>query len=306
MTEIKTLNFFGENGITSTSANHIANLAKEQVRAVHEKLASTRFYTETVGLLTSSKEAVVRKGWPADAVESLPTLVNEIAQANSLIAYLREAIKEKDKRMKEATEYMDIDARKAVQDKFQEFRFLAPVKQKYPTEEQVKQTWSVGEQEKYLSLEAEAAALGKFIHEDGHFSEARIDLMNKLNNPSKIDLNGSETVIHTYTPTVSLETVDSVFNSLQVRYRTVQAELNGMKKRIQDTLDEEKLRIDQEYAKAKREYDQKQRELEREQQDIENDEEIHRKELLKEVQNLKIVIPNRLKPMFDKLSGLRK
>ena len=306
MNEIKTLNFFGENGITSTSANHIANLAKEQVRAVHEKLASTQFYTETVGLLTSSKEAVVRKGWPADAVESLPTLVNEIAQANSLIAYLREAIKEKDKRMKEATKYMDIDARKVVQDKFQEFRFLTPVKQNYPTEEQVKQTWSVGEQEKYLSLEAEAAALGQFIHEDGHFSTARIDLMNKLNNPSKIDLNGSETVIHNYTPTVSLETVDSVFNSLQVRYRTVQAELNGMKKHIQDTLDEEKLRIDQEYAKAKREYDQRQRELEREQQDIENDEEIHRKELLKEVQNLKIVIPNRLKPMFDKLSGLRK
>lgn len=306
MNEIKTLNFFGENGITSTSANHIANLAKEQVRAVHEKLASTRFYTETVGLLTSSKEATVRKGWPADAVESLPTLVNEIAQANSLIAYLREAIKEKDKRMKQAQEYENTEARCAHGVKCGELSIIRPIKASYPTEEQVKQTWTVGEQEKYLSLEAEAAALGKFIHEDGHFSEARIDLMNKLNNPSKIDLNGSETVIHNYTPTVSLGTVDSVFNILQSRYRTVQAELNGMKKRIQDTLDEEKLRIDQEYAKAKREYDVKQRELEREMQDIENDEEIHRKELLKEVQNLKIVIPNRLKPMFDKLSGLRK
>lgn len=302
MSEIKTLNFFGENGITSTSANHVANLAKEAVRNVHEKLASTRFYTETVGLLTGGNEAVVRKGWSVDAVENLPDLVNQIAQANSLIAYLREAIKEKERRMKAVNDYEDVIARTANAVDMQALSERKPVKAAYPTEEQVKMTWSIGEQEKYLSLEAEAAALGKFIHEDGHMSTARIDLMNKLNNPSRIDLNGSETVVHNYTPTVDIVTVDKVFNDLQVHYRTIQAELNGMKKRIQDTIDAEKLRIDQEYAKAKREYDRQAKDLERALEDIINQEEIHRKELLKEVQALKIVIPNRLRGIYDALT----
>ena len=303
MSEIKTLNFFGENGITSTSANHVANLAKEAVRNVHEKLASTRFYTETVGLLTGGNEAVVRKGWSVDAVENLPDLVNQITQANSLIAYLREAIKEKERRMKAVNDYEDVIARTANAVDRQALRERKPVKAAYPTEEQVKMTWSIGEQEKYLSLEAEAAALGKFIHEDGHMSQARIDLMNKLNNPSKIDLNGSETVIHNYTPTVDIVTVDKVFNQLQVRYRTVQAELNGMKKRIQDYIDNEKLRIDNEYASAIRAYDLKDHELANELDHIYNQEEIHKRELLKEVQALKIVIPNRLRGIFDMLNN---
>lgn len=302
MSEIKTLNFFGENGITSTSANHVANLAKEAVRNVHEKLASTRFYTETVGLLTGGNEAVVRKGWSVDAVENLPDLVEQITQANSLIAYLREAIKEKERRMKAVNDYEDVIARTANAADMQALRSRKPIKAPYPTEEQVKMTWSVGEQEKYLSLEAEAAALGKFIHEDGHMSVARIDLMNKLNNPSEIDLNGSETVIHNYTPTVDIVTVDKVFNQLQVRYRTVQAELNGMKKRIQDYIDNEKLRIDNEYASAKRAYDLKEHELANELDHIYNQEEIHRRELLREVQALKIVIPNRLRAIYDYLT----
>jgi hypothetical protein len=301
--EIKTLNFFGENGITSTSANHVANLAKEAVRNVHEKLGATRFYSETVSLLTGGNEAVVRKGMNVDAVEALPDLISQIAQANSLIAYLREAIKEKDRRMKEVVEYEETEARLALKAK-KEYNFnnASPVKEAYPTEEQVKMTWSIGEQERYLSLEAEAAALGKFIHEDGHMSVARIDLMNKLNNPSKIDLNGSETVIHSYTPTVDIVTVDKVFNALQVRYRAIQAELNGMKKRVQDTIDAEKLRIDQEYARARREYAQRMKDLDNELEEIANREDVRRNELLKEVQNLKIVIPNRLRGIYDALT----
>ena len=300
--EIKTLNFFGENGVTSTSANHVANLAKEAVRNVHEQLAATRVYSETVSLLTGGNEAIVRKGMNVDAVETLPDLVGSIAHANSLIAYLREAIKEKERRMKAVDEYLDVQSRLAYDQDCKALQARRPVKEEYPTEEQVKMTWSIGEQEKYLSLEAEAAALGKFIHEDGHMSMARIDLMNKMNNPSKVDLNGSETVIHKYTPTVDIVTVDKVFNDLQVRYRTIQAELNGMKKRIQDTIDAEKLRIDQEYAKAKREYDRQAKDLERAIEDIFNQEEIHRKELLKEVQALKIVIPNRLRSIYDALT----
>lgn len=303
MSEIKTLNFFGENGITSTSANHIANLAKESVRNVHEKIAATRFYSEAVNLLAGGDQVTISRGMGTDAVIELPKLINQIADANSLIAYLREAIKEKERKMREADEYLNNEGRRALEDDLRNHDAARPTKGAYPTEEQIKQTWSVGEQERYLSLEAEASALGKFIHEDGYMSRARIDLMNKINNPCKVDFNGKDTMIHSFIPTVSVSTVDEVFNSLQDRYRTVQAELNGMKKRIQDTIDTEKLRIDQEYAKAKREWEAQRRELERWRDRIADDEEIHRKELLKEVQSLKIVIPKRLRGIYDMLTN---
>ena len=204
--------------------------------------------------------------------------------------------------MNEAQDYTDEVALAELNEKYSAHHHAYPVKEAYPTEESIMQTWSIGEQEKYLSLGAEAAAIGKFIHEDGPLSKARIDLMNKLENPTRVELNGSETVIHTYTPTVDIATVDKVFNDLQTRYRSVQAELNGMKKRIQDTIDSEKLRIDTEYNEAKREYDRVEREFEREEAELHRIIDIRRQQRVKQVQELKIVIPNRLRDLYESLT----
>lgn len=305
MEEIKTLSFFaqeGEQGITSTSANHIANLAKEQVRDVHERLAAVRCYTEEVGLLTPGQRAIVKKGWTPNDLNALPELVEFIAKANSLIAWLREAIKEKERRTVEARNWQDEAAVKEWQDRFVEHQRVKPMKPNYPDVESVKKSWSVGQQEKYLSLEAKAAALGKFIHEDGHLSNARLDLMNKVQNPSKIDLNGSDTIVHEYVPTSSVKDVDFVFNILQKTYRETQAELNGMKKTIEDTIFAEKMRIDSEFAAAIREWNNKDQALRQEKTVLDEDIEMRRNELLKSVQALKIVIPNHLKALYETLN----
>lgn len=303
MTEITTLPFFGEVGISSTSANHIANLTKESVRNAHEKLAATQFYTEKVGLLTSSDKATVHTGMSSDTLNDLPELVNMISQANSLIAYLREAIKEKERRMKEAMEYTDTEAYQNLLNLQSSAKLDKPVKDKYPTADDIKKTWTVGEQEKYLSLEAEAAALGKFIHEDGFMSLARIDLMHKIQSPNRVDVNGINTIVHVYEPTVTVEDVDKVYNGLQSKYRSVQAELNGMKKKIDDTITAQTLDIDNRYNAAMRDYNARMKQWERDIDEFNRDMEMKRKELVKEVQNLKIVIPNRLKSIYDALNG---
>lgn len=303
MEEIKTLSFFGESGLTSTSANHVANLAKEGVRKCHEYLSSIRCYTEKVGLLTSDKEAVIKKGWSKELLQDCVNSLNQISDANALIAFLREAIKEKDRKLKEAEGWHDKETREDFDRRYDEFTATKPVKEAYPTEEEVRRKWSVGEQERYLSLEAEAAVIGKFIHEDGYLSQARIDLMNKVNNPSKVDVNGSETVIYTYEPTMEVGDVDGLFDSLQKRHREIQAELNGMKKRIDDYIFAEKMRIDSEHASALRDWNRKRQQFEDELKLILEEEEIRRNELVKAVQDLKIVIPNRLRSVYETLTG---
>ena len=127
--------------------------------------------------------------------------------------------------------------------------------------------------------------------------------MDKIMNPNMVQLNGRDTIVHSYVPQVALEQVDSVFNALQVKYRSVQAELNGMKKRIEDTIAQRSLAIDQEYDAAMREYNSKLIEVNAESDQYLREMEMKRKELLKEVQSLKIVIPNRLRDTYDALTG---
>ena len=300
MEEIKTLSFFGENGITSTSANHVANLAKEYVRSCQEKLAAVTFYDEDISLIGQKDKTRIHGGVDIATLYALPKVVDTIAEAHSLIAFLREAIKEKEKKMQEAKEWTD----KEQDDELRQegFAICAPIKDAYPTEESVRQTWSIGEQEKYLSLEAEAAALGKFIHEDAPMSNARIDLMRKIENPSAVRLNGSDTIVHSYSPSVPLDEVNAMYNALQKRYREVQAELNGMKKKVDDYISNRKMEIDAAYNVAMRLYNQTQYQHEMKERLYKDEREYKRAELMKQVRDLKIVIPNRLRPIYEKLT----
>lgn len=299
---MKTLSFFGEGGLTSTSANHIANLCKEYIRAIKEKLSGIRLYNESISLIGSSNERTVSRGFTEAQVHSIPALLTIMADAHSLIAFLREGIKEKERLMKEAMVWTDKDKDEEFYHRSLEIR--CPIKAEYPTEETIRKEWSVGQQEKYLSLEAEAAVLGKAIHEDCAFSNARLLLMHKIENPISVAENGVNTIIHTYTPSVSLEDVNTVYNSLQARHRAVQAELNGMKKIIDDTILERKLAIDNAYSAAMREYDAQNLQWERDKRIYEEERDLHRAELMKEVQALKIVVPNRLKDIYEKVQTI--
>lgn len=294
---MNTLNFFSEYGLTSTSANHIANLAKERVRSVQSTLNSMEFVDHYVSIIGVPESTPISAGWNATALSKVQEMVEEVALAHSLIAFLREAIKEKDRCIAKAKAYTDKDTEERIlwQEKVRELNSSLPAKEPYPTEETIKQGWSVGEQEKYLSLEAKASAIGKLIFPDGALNVARLDLLNRLNKPSTVNYSGRDTIIHMYTPSVSKTDVDNVFNSLQALHRTTQAELNGMKKKIEDTIFEEKLRIDSEYAAKKREWDEAYTELEKQGHRLDEKESEVRDNLIREATSLKIVVPNRYK-----------
>lgn len=300
MEEIKTLSFFGESGLTSTSANHIANLAKEYVRSCQEKLAAVTFYDENIKLIGQSESTLVHSGINKTTLDYLPEVVKTIAEAHSLIAFLREAIKEKERKMREAEVWTDKEQDAELQREW--IALNSPVKEAYPTEESVRQTWSIGEQEHYLSLQAEAAALGKFIHEDSPMSNARITLMRKMENPSSVQLNGADTIVHTYTPSVNLDDVNEVFNSLQKRHREVQAELNGMKKKVDDYIADKKAEIDTRYLLTQRLYNQQEYQYKQKERLYKDERDMKRCELEKQVRDLKIVIPNRLRPIYEILT----
>ena len=92
-------------GLTSTSANHVANLAKEMVRVLETTLASMVLYSASVALIGSDTENKLNMGAAADDLTDMPRKLRTIAKAKSLIAWLREAIKAKERLAAEAANY---------------------------------------------------------------------------------------------------------------------------------------------------------------------------------------------------------
>ena len=96
--------FFGQQGLTAASANHIADIAKESYQAVEKRLSSMDFHKTTVALIGSSDETVISYGTSAEQFTGIRDGMNEIVEMKRLIAYLREAIKAKEKLAEEAGE----------------------------------------------------------------------------------------------------------------------------------------------------------------------------------------------------------
>ena len=169
---METKSFFGENGLTSTSANHYANLAKEMTRRIKERLDAVRFFDIKMSIIGDDRYGTVAHGILPNAFEDIKKGLELITGCNSLIAFFREAIKEKERLTDEANRWEDAERRTDLNNRTREHASLKPKRDAYLDADDVVRSWSVGEQERYLSLEAEASVYGKFIHEDGRLSKA--------------------------------------------------------------------------------------------------------------------------------------
>lgn len=283
--------FFAENGLTSTSANHIANLAKEAYTRTNEELNNITFSTTTISLLGGMDTKILQEG--AKSLEGVTEKINHVIKLKSLIAWLREAIKEKDRLISEvknisyekAAEILDITIPEQ------------PMMAKLPTIQDIIDNWNIKERNRYYYLDTVCSTIGKYIHPDGHFSQERKDLMRIKAKPNQVSGSGRDTVIYTYKPTVSEEEIDSLFFSLQDTYRTHQAELNGMKHAAQMECEQyasDKRAI---YAKELEDYNSETREITAKITDWRENEVIC-------LSKLKIAIPDSLRETYDFVSKL--
>ena len=135
--------FFGDKGLSSTSANYIANLAKEAYEKLEAKLNTTSFIRETITVIGSTAETNVKLS-QAGLITLAPNILKEICEYKSLIAWLREAIKEKENLFKANKLW--------VSDEYTEHMKNRPQCEDYLTEQDVIESWTVAEQEAYLSL----------------------------------------------------------------------------------------------------------------------------------------------------------
>ena len=219
-----------ESGLTQTSANHLANVAKEMYEKLDAQLAAIRLQNRDYTLAAGGQVFRIENESAKEELLSVEPALKQIAQLKSLIAYLREGIKAKESLMSDLSRNKHLD--KLVKEGHREL--LAPDYPNRVSVEDVVASLSVEDQAHYFALEARSATYGQYIHPDGVIAKARKEFFRRKKNPSQVSGSGADAEINTYSSTFSAEEVDSTFFALQKMYRRSQAEFNKLKASLEE------------------------------------------------------------------------
>ena len=276
-------------GLTSTSANYLANLAKEILKGDERSLKNLTFINTDIELISGEKK---RYQSGRTSLDDVQPMIDKIGRLHAFIAWMREGIKAK-------------EVLSQMVDNYSIQMFCEDYGIEYPTtpddnrctETTIIEEMNVKERNRYLMLEAFAASYGQYVHPDGSFSNARDNMLDKINNPTKLTGNGRDTILYTYTKSIPQVEVEAVFIELQSKYRDYEKQLNAIKFKIKEEVNKRNTQYINEYKAACEEYTAKIKDIRSE---------YNKKiiELKEYVNSLKIVVPLELQEMFDYLESL--
>ena len=293
--------YFGEEGMTSTSANHVSAMANVMVQDIKNHLAGLRLYEKNIRVIGEMEVTVETVN---NTLPDIADGVKQICKANAMIAWLREAVKE----------------RKAAQTYIQNMT-LAHWAQKQgielPTYPQPPATPSINLQDyatildagltvkeynRYMELNSALAVYGEFIHEKGLLTRQKSELQRISQNPTEVKESGRDTIITTYNVDVNIDTdLGKLYTQLQSEYRKLQAEKNGIEAKYSNLAMEYQTRKLDEWRAAKVQFDSDYAAVNSQMKDLEAQMSGWKKQRLDELADLKIIIPNDLKPIFIEL-----
>lgn len=291
--------FFKDGFLTSTEAQNICNVANEVIARLTESVNSVQFYNTSITSIVSSDNEVCAGRGTTD-IAWIQDAIIKIGKYNSLIAWLKEAIKNKNEAIDEISSIR-------IQE-WSEFKYypnpISPSRKATVTKEDVIRNLEATELNKYFTLQSKAAAIGKFIHETGSISRAKIMLNKVVAEPNKVSGAGRDTVIYRYTPSVKVDDVDNMFLSLMSEHRNLNAQLNFIKAKAVEEANRQNIANEQEYQKARTAYSKEQNDWLDKTEDLQsrfNQYIITEKE---KISKLKINVPDSLMETYKSIKAL--
>lgn len=282
-------------GLTSTSANHVANLAKEKVRLIEAELSLMVFYSTKVSLIGSDATNLLTPGVGSEELSEILPKLRTIAKAHSLIAWLREAIKAKT-RLRDEVNEMSLD---------KYCRMRGVTKPEYPayteplSDDDFYAAMSVDERNRYFEAEALASVLGKAVHQGGFVADARESLIGAIKVPSTIEGEGQNAIIYSYSPNVDAEDVDIVYFNIQKLFREAQAKVNAVKHECEEAKATSIHQVNRAYEEKLAAYNAGIELLTAEMNTYKN-------KKMHEISNYRIVIPPSLEGIYEEVNRLGK
>ena len=289
----KDLIFFGEGGITETQANRVADMAKLSYTDEEFSLMSLNFLNESIETINGENSKIIKNG--LESLNDIEANVQNIGDLKALCAWLREAIAAHQRLIKEIENYSFEEYCKNHDIKL----FDIPKRERILTEDDVIASFDIKKRNRYYYLEAQAATIGQFIHKNGSFDIARKYYYEKIKNPRKVSGSGCDTIIYSYSPSVSKEDIEDVFYKLQQKHTKYQSELNSIKSEIKSRVTNDTIEKTQRYNSEYNKYSESQKMYYNEYEEWKSSE-------LKRISSLKIIIPNSLKDIYNKVNNIGK
>jgi len=278
--------YYGEKGLTSTSANFIANKSKEIFEGIEKELDEFTFVNVTYKV-AGAEPILVEAGKSLDWLKTKIDELDKIGKLKALNAWLREAVKQKDDAQEDLRNKDMIRWLCEKEETIMERPRLNAV-----TEDMIINQMTVGERQKYLELEAQAANIGKIIHRDGSFNKARKIVKNQMGKQDVTGVGTPSLTVSMYSSSVPVEEIDKLFMQLQDKFRKIQAELNGIKHAIKEKETKENDRLLSEYQIQQNEYDAWFKMKNAEFSQFKNNE-------MQRIADLKVIIPDNLKDIYE-------
>ena len=293
--------YFGEEGMTSTSAQHVSAMANVMVQDVKQHIMGLRLYEKSIRVIGDVECKV------EEVNNTLPEIsegVKQICKANALIAWLREAVKEREK----AQQYVQ----DMTLDKWMELEGIEkPTSPQPPMMPKINfQDYntildtglSVKEYNRFVELNSALAVYGEMIHENGLLTRQKSELARIMQNPTEVSESGRDTIITTYKVDVNISAdIDNLYTELQSEYRKLQAEKNGIEAKFSNLAMNYQTRKNDEWKAAKAQYDRDLQKVNSELVGIQTQMKEWKKQRLEELAALKIIIPDALKPLYKEL-----
>ena len=279
-------------GITTTSANYLANLAKEVIQEKKISMENISFVNSKV-ITTDCPQGLDFEKAYFD-LDALNADIKRIGEMNTFIAWMREGIKAKSILEKDTDDFSfedwleskDIELDEPTQNEAEDPTFLDGL--------------SVGERLRMLRAEAVASAYGKMVHPDSPMSKARKTLIDRIVRPTEITENYSKGFrLTSYTPAIEVGKVDEVFLKLQNEQRNAEKEFNRYNYDAQERKHLFAVASAKKFATETDEYTAKKARL---RQEYETEMEQRRHDIGK----LKILVPDALHETYNYLNGLGK
>ena len=293
--------YFGEEGMTSTSAQHVSAMANVMVQDVKQHLMGLRLYEKSIRVIGDVECKV------EEVNNTLPEIsegVKQICKANALIAWLREAVKERE----QAQQYiqdMTLDKWMELQGIEKPASPVPPMMPKINFQDYktiIDTGLSVKEYNRFVELNSALAVYGEMIHDKGLLTRQKNELARILQNPTEVKESGRDTIITTYKVDVNVAVdIDKLYTELQSDYRKLQAEKNGIEAKFSNLAMDYQTRKMEEWKAAKSQYDRDLTRVNSELVGIQTRMQEWKKQRLEELAALKIIIPNDLKALYKEL-----
>lgn len=242
---IESTAYYGPEGLSSTAAEHLSHIASDLAEAARHRLSTLSFVSESVRLLDGASEPVeVKRAVTGDEYEAmLEGDLSLIAEASGFIAWVREAVKAKERLIQK------------IRDTTLEEWHLAAKGEPYPGADELRKAgdelaaatrdeqsyfaeMGVRELCRYLRLDSEAAAIGRLIHKDGSLRKALEEALAAERNPVAVTGAGHESVVRESTLTRSSAQIQEDLVKMQMRHREVEAQVNKVKYGIRQRMEE--------------------------------------------------------------------